>query len=253
MLAIILAAGLGKRLRPLTDNIPKALIKLKGNVRVIDVICCNLLSAGVKDITIVVGHASEVLKKYISENPMYAKFDLIQYVMNEEFEKTNTAVSLYIALKNLVKVEDIIVVNGDIVFDYRILEKLVHAPGTAIVVDNFKTLTKESFKVRIEGNVIIGMGKDIDIESSSGEYIGLAKICREDVELATEILRQIVDKDRNAYYDFLFQWLSRIKGLSFVFTDGLPWTEIDFIEDLEYAEKLIAGNVVHFGSFCMNV
>ncbi|MCR8501231.1 MAG: phosphocholine cytidylyltransferase family protein [Candidatus Korarchaeota archaeon] len=253
MRAIILVAGLGKRLRPLTNDVPKALLKLKEGVRIIDLICCNLLSAGIRNITMVVGHASEAIREYVSNNSIYAKFDSIQYVENKEFETTNTGVSLYIALRSLSEMDDIVVVNGDIVFDYRVLEKLIQTSKTAIVIDNFKTLTKESFKVLIKGNIIVDMGKDISIESSSGEYIGLAKICREDLELAISILEQIIRKDKNAYYDLLFRELSRIREVDFVFTGGLLWTEVDFIDDLEYAQRLVTENLIHLGSFCSRI
>lgn len=249
MYAVILAAGIGRRLRPLTNSIPKAMIELRENVRVLDVMCCNLLSAGIKNLIIVVGHASDTLIKHVSRSPLYAGFSSIRFVENKEYASTNTAVSLLLGLRSLDAYEDVIVVNGDIVFDYGILRKLVSVPRTSIVVDNVKELTEESFKVLIRNGVIVDMGKDIDIGSASGEYIGLAKICGKDLGLAVRILEDIVGRDRNAYYDFVFRELSRIVEVGFVFTDGLLWTEIDFPEDLEHARKII--DAISLGRLCV--
>jgi len=250
MHAIILAAGMGKRLRPLTENIPKAMIELRNGARIIDVICCNLLSVGVDGITIVVGHASSALRKYVESKDLYKEFQAVSFVENKDYKSTNTGFSLLLALEGMNQLRrDILIVNGDIIFDQRILKKLTMTPGTAIVIDNVKKLTEESFKVLIKDGRIVEMGKQVDVNIASGEYIGLSKIAENDIDVAVGILRSIVSKDRNAYYDLLFQELSKFLQVRFVYTDGLLWTEVDFPDDLEYAKKII--NLIHLGSRCV--
>ena len=68
------------------------------------------------------------------------------------------------------------IINGDNVVDECILYGLLKIKGTALVVDNHKHLNEESFKLRIENNIIMEIGKDIDIDTASGEFIGMKRI-----------------------------------------------------------------------------
>ena len=128
-LAIILAAGIGKRLRPLTNNIPKILLDLDGNV-LMDITICNLLNVGINNIMIVVGHAS---KRVIERaNALRGRQPTLNFtfIENKFYDQTNTGFSLLLALNEIVRRDindDLIVINGDVLFDIRILLKLVSA------------------------------------------------------------------------------------------------------------------------------
>lgn len=247
-MGIILAAGIGQRLRPLTRDITKTLINVR-ELTILELILCNFYSAGIKKVIIVVGHGKEKLINFTKQVQRKIPIE-VMFTENPIFNKTNTSYSLLIALKEILnkEISTIIAINGDTIFDIKILGKLIHTKTTALVIDNVKILTPESFKVLIREGVIEKMGKDVDSAVANGEFIGLSKIAKEDFEEFFEILDQIVSINPNNYYDFAFQTLSKRKRLDYVHTDGLKWTEVDFLTDLEYAKKIISQ--MELGKIC---
>lgn len=235
MIAVILAAGMGERLMPLTKDIPKTLLEVN-NTTIIERIVLNCLNNQIKEYLVVVGHNKE---KVATECDRLAqKYDItFSVVENENYFKTNTGVSTYLAVQQL-KNRDFIIINGDNVFDEKIIQNLLKSEYTAMIIDNFKQLNHESFKISIEGSIIKDMGKQIDIESSSGEFIGISKVASGDVEMFGQILSKLTQEDPQQYYDIAFVELSRKSKVDFVYTNGLKWTEIDDINDFNYAKSV---------------
>jgi L-glutamine-phosphate cytidylyltransferase len=234
MEAVILAAGVGKRLLPLTKKCPKCLVDINGET-ILQRIVTSCFAFGIKDFKVAVGHGREAM--YLAKKQLENKLPItITLVENLNYDTTNTGVSLSIALGTVKG--DSIIVNGDIVFDPKILKEIMRQKTTAIVVDNVKTLSQESFKVQTVDNKIVLMGKDIPLNQANGEFTGISLIKKQDINKFKSILRKMTEKDKNSYYDFAFQKLASLQPISFVFTNGLKWTEIDTREDLDSALKL---------------
>ena len=234
MKVVILAAGMGLRLGRQTEKIPKCLISVNGKT-ILDRMVQNCLSIGVNDFVCVVGHGKHSMLKKIAE--LGSNYSIkITAKENTEYRVTNTGVSLAIALRDID--EDALIINGDNIFDRGILQGLLKSTMTAIVVDRHKVLTDESFKLRINGNFIGRMGKNVPIDQATGEFIGISLIRRDDLGLFKRILSDLI-RNRNVYYDFAFQELSTIGRVSFVFTDGHQWTEVDNYDDLVLASKVV--------------
>jgi choline kinase len=176
----------------------------------------------------------------------------IKILENEKYDVTNTSVSTYIASKYIEEnnADDFILINGDNVVDPEIITRIAERENTSLIVDNFKDLNEESFKLIIEnqsfnedktiasGN-IKEIGKEIDIPSSTGEFIGVSKVSKNELEKFNGILEDLMDEDKQNYYDFAYKPLSKISTVDFVLTNGLKWTEIDDHNDWEQAQKLI--------------
>ena len=131
MKVIILAAGQGTRLRPLTDDRPKCMVEVNGKSmieRQLDV----MRGCGIKDedITIVAGYRSDVLiKKFLNTD--------IRVIKNEQFETTNMVCSLMCAGNQMKAEEDIIVSYGDIVYDETVFHSILSAQDTmSVIVDD---------------------------------------------------------------------------------------------------------------------
>ena len=235
MIAVILAAGMGQRLMPLTRDKPKTLLEIN-NTTIIERIVINCLNNQIKEYLVVVGHNKEKVAKECDR--LAQKYDItFSVVENQDYNKTNTGVSTYLAVQKL-KNKDFLIINGDNVFDEKIIENLLKSKSTAMIIDNYKQLNKESFKISIEGSTIKDMGKQIDIESSSGEFIGISKVASADVELFGQILSKLTQEDPQQYYDIAYVKLSRKSKVDFVYTNGLKWTEIDDIDDFNYAKSV---------------
>lgn len=236
MIGIILAAGIGKRLMPLTEHNPKTLVRIQEKT-VLEHIVTNLIGCGIQKIYVVVGHKKESVISEIHKLSKILKYNF-EIVENEDYLRTNTGFSLLKAFNCLKKSDDIVIINGDIVFDRRILKNLVECNKTSIVVDNVKDLTDESFKVKIvPGGRIGAIGKQLPITDSNGEFIGLSLIRKENTTIFKKILENLLEDDINQYYDIAFKKLSGSDPIGIVYTNGLIWTEIDYFSDLEYAKQ----------------
>lgn len=234
MIAIILAAGTGTRLRPLTENIPKALLKLN-DVTIIERLVKSFVSNDVKKFIFVVGHYKEKVEK-ISEI-LAEKYKInIDIVENKKYDQTNTSCSTYLASKDID--EDFILVNGDNIMDSTIIEKIVKSNHSSMVIDNDKKLTEESFKIIVDNGIIKDIGKELEINESYGEFIGLSKVIKKDLNEFNKILLNLIKEDPQNYYDYAYEELSKKNHLDFILTNGLKWTEIDDHDDWEYAKKL---------------
>lgn len=235
---IILAAGMGRRLQNVTENIPKCLIELNGKT-VLENMIKNFVDVGIIDFIIVVGYKNELIKQKLSDIEKNYKINY-DIVHNHDYAITNSGVSLNLAFQHINNDNDeIIVINADLIFDKRILENMVKINVTTMVIDDKKILTKESFKVKIDNNEIKSMGKDVPIEESTGEFIGLSIMKLNDLKIIKEILKRLIVKNRNQYYSCIYKKFSSVGHINYIFVDGLKWTDIDVPDDLKYAEEII--------------
>ncbi|WP_304093527.1 phosphocholine cytidylyltransferase family protein [Methanobrevibacter ruminantium] len=250
MIGIILSAGMGTRLMPLTKDIPKTLLKIN-EVTLLERMIKNCIDAGISKFIVVVGYNKE---KVIDLCPQIAeKYDIeIKSIANEKYDVTNTSVSTYIASSFIEEndLDDFVLINGDNVVDSEIISKIANSKNTGMIIDNFKELDEESFKLIIDdesfnedktiaNGKINSIGKGLDIPSSTGEFIGVSKVKSDDVAEFNRILERLIQEDPQNYYDYAYKDLSEIKTIDFVLTNGLKWTEIDDHKDWENAQKLV--------------
>jgi len=212
MQAIILAAGVGKRLKDYTEGLPKCLLKIGG----MTILERQLEALAGFDVVMVVGFRADLLK---SINPA------LTYVYNPDFASTNTIHSLGLALNG----KDTLVLNGDVVFDKRII-KLLDKPSCAAV--EYKNVHPEEIQVITkDGNDIVRIGKNI---SGTGEAVGIYRFSGKFCE---KLKMQIEKTEKTLYYE---DAIDKILPLDFRAVDigDLAAKEIDFKEDLEKAKEL---------------
>jgi choline kinase len=238
MKAIILAAGLGSRLAPLTDTTPKSLLPVGGRP-----ILHRQLSAirqcGLQEVIMVTGYRAEMIKQFIADQFP----DLtVTFIHNPDFSTTNTAYSLWLT-KEVASGEDFVKFDADVVFQEEILEKLLAAPGDlCFTVDQQINLASEEVKVQLDQNgKILKIGKHISPENAIGESIGIDKVMSsESARLFTLLDELLADtKNRQAYYEAAFEMIIE-RGAYCTINDitGCKWTEIDSHEDYALANQL---------------
>ncbi len=239
MICVILSAGMGRRLMPLTRDIPKPLLEINGRT-LLERMVQNCMNCAIADFIVVAGYNKK--KVHDACKSLEEKYGItVRVIDNDDYDVTNTSVSTYLASSYIENAnpDDFILINGDNVVDPKIIEEIAGTANTGMVVDNFKTLNEESFKLIIEDGIIKEIGKGIDIYSSTGEFIGISKVVKEDINAFNDILGGLIEEDRQNYYDFAFKALSRKTAIDYVYTNGLEWTEIDDANDWQMAKKLI--------------
>lgn len=240
MIAIILAAGMGTRLRPLTDEIPKPLLEMNG-LTLLERMIKNCMNENIEKFIVVTGYYSQKVDDLCSQ--LEDKYSIsIRTIKNENYDTTNTSVSTFLAssfIEDNESDEDFILINGDNVLDPEIIHNIVESDYSSLIVDNFKELNEESFKLIIDNDEIRDIGKQLNIEESSGEFIGVSKVISADLPQFNKILDELINNDSQNYYDYAYQDLSKSTHLEYVFTDGLEWTEIDDHVDYQKAQNIL--------------
>lgn len=234
MKAIILAAGQGKRLGNITKNTPKCLLKLDKKT-ILNYQIDSLIKCGIDKILVVTGFKEEKIVKNIRK--FYAK-SLVISIYNDYFDEKDNAYSLSLALEFIDSKKDIVIIlDGDIVFDIRILEKLKRSDCANVLVaeDRDGGVKDEDCKVLAEDNYINGIGKKV---AGQWVYSSMIKVSGNFLaEFKNELAKERTEKEW--YSEPLDRLLKRRqKSVYAILTDGLIRCEIDTKEDLVYARKI---------------
>jgi choline kinase len=230
MKAVILAAGMGTRIKTITRTMPKILTKL-GNNSILDFQLKSLRFAGIEEVVIVVGYMKEKIYNYL-ENIKY-HIPNVKYVFNSCFAETNNAYSLYLALKSMqtkLDNEIVLVLDGDIIFDPKILMELVPYEN-ACICDGSRFPLEEDAKVLIdETGLVKGVGKEFE---SRWIYTSIMK-------MGGKLLKEFYDELSKAEYKNVWYSIPLTKLLNTsksakiraVCTTSMVECELDTEEDL---------------------
>jgi len=228
--AVILAAGRGARLAPLTNDIPKCLLPI-GRTTIIEFQIRQLRAIGFTDITIVTGYHQEKVVRACGKN--------IRYIHNKDYASTNSLYSLYMAREAII--QGGYVFNSDVVFHLDILKALVSSPyENALVADFRENLGEEEMKVLVRGHRLWKISKDIAPEKAHGENLGLVKLSPAGAHALIHTAEKEIHKGNLNFW--VPQGIARILyriPFYVIPTHSRSWIEIDYIHDLEKAKKEI--------------
>lgn len=240
MKVLILAAGTSNRLRPLTVAVPKTLLPINDNLKMIDHILDNCYKNNLKDFYFVTGHGHEHVKKHV-EFYSQKKGDVSsQFIYNAEYSSKGNIYSFYLAQKAIT--DDYILIHSDVIFHADILADVIkHSEKNVLAVDDSKDLGLEEMKVELDENrQIKKIHKTLDPVSAYGEHIGVSKISKEiRGKLLTAIEETLANNDKVYYEDSLQKLIDQNIPFHHVSTKNRPCMEIDTHEDLNKAKELI--------------
>jgi choline kinase len=239
--AIVLAAGVARRLAPLTDRTNKCLLPVGGRP-ILDRMLSALAAAGVAETTLVVGHAGDQIRALAGST--FAGMS-IQYVENPDYRR-GSVLSLY-AARDLLVSGPTLVMDADVLFPRVFLERLLRAPGhCAVLVDRGFADTGEEQKAYTAGGRVITLSKKVvpPAWDSVGENIGFFRCGDAGRDLVRLLGRVIGDGTGLEEYEEAIHLLMQQHEVRPVDVTGLPWTEIDFVEDLRRAEADVLPRVV---------
>ena len=234
MKALILAAGVSRRLYPHTYATPKCLLEVDGKA-IIHYQLEALRELGVKDITMIVGYYREMLIANIEKNFPDLRFN---FVVNHHYFETNTAYSVYAGRESFNG--EYLLMNADVVYPKELLSKLFNSHYENALAVDIKSCGREEVKV-IDGgeNKVTAIGKDLIEDQCLGEFIGVAKFSSVFVEQFIRALGSLIEAGgKNDYFEAGIEQLLEKLQVHYVDVSEYPCLEIDFIEDLESARKL---------------
>ncbi|WP_381792088.1 sugar phosphate nucleotidyltransferase [Streptomyces niveus] len=235
MIGLVLAAGAGRRLRPYTDTLPKALVPVDGDTTVLDLTLGNFAEIGLTEAAIVVGYRKEAV--YERKEALEAKYGLsLTLVDNDKAEEWNNAYSLWCA-RDVIK-RGVILANGDTVHPVSVERTLLAARGEGrkiiLALDAEKRLADEEMKVITEPDKgVRHITKLMDPATATGEYIGVTLIEPEAADELADALKTTFERDPDLYYEDGYQELvNRGFTIDVAPIGDVPWVEIDNHDDL---------------------
>jgi choline kinase len=240
--AVILAAGVARRLAPLTDSTQKSLLLVDGRP-----ILARMLEAlhltGVDHVVIIVGHCADQVERLAESAPRGLSVDCVH---NPEYQK-GSALSLYMA-RDIFSSRPALVMDADVVFPREFLRRLIASPATnALLMDRGFVDTGEEVKLYVRRGRVVALGKTVVPEAwdQVGEGIGFFKSgAVAGSDLAGLLERVIEESDGRCEYEDALHILVGRHDVEAVDVTGLPWTEVDFVEDLRLAQSTIHPEIV---------
>lgn len=242
MQAIILAAGMGKRLKKLTNNNTKCMVKVN-NKTIIERALESLDKVSLSKIIIVIGYKGEILKEYIDSLDIHTP---IQYIDNPIYNRTNNIYSLALAKEEMC-LEDTLLLESDIVFEHTIIEEiLMDKRKNLALVDKFASwMSGTCMELDGDDNIINFIpGKILDY-SEKEKYFKTVNIYKFSKEFSKEIYVPFLEAYEkvmgdNEYYETVIKLIAmlgtnQIKGKRLT---GQKWYEIDDVQDLDIAESI---------------
>jgi choline kinase len=237
MKTIILSAGQGKRLLPLTADIPKCLLPIQGK-KLIEWQLDALFSAGIDRVSVVVGYGADQVEQLLTKR--YGE-NCITLIHNPKFAETDNLVSCWIAREEMN--EDFFLLNGDTLFEVavvgRVLSKAAH-PVT-VVTTHKSHYDADDMKVTLEGQRLINIGKDIEPEKTDGESVGMILFRGEGRALFRQGLERAMGDPSSSrkWYLSVIRDLCPTMKVWTCSIEGLRSCEVDYPADLQSAEDMV--------------
>jgi choline kinase len=233
--AVILVAGVGSRLRPITDTRPKALAPV-GDETILGRAVRLLLEFGVSRLILATGYREDAVRAALAELR-----DEVVYCPNPRYESTQNSVSLALC-RDAVGGRSFFKLDGDVVFDPGVLERVAAPAGELSAgVDSSRKLDEEAMKVVVQGSAIRRFGKGVPLAESYGESIGIERVAASaSSKLFTALEQRIGQGVTHLYYEDVYSEMIERGELAAEVADvsGLRWTEVDTFDDLEAARRL---------------
>jgi len=237
MKAVILAAGVGVRLRSITKTLPKALIPINGRP-LIEFSLDNLKNVGIKEVIIIVGYMKDFFKKTLGNEYKGIK---IVYFDNDEYEKTESMYS-FSKTEGIIN-DDVLVLDSDILYDGKVLKDLIEHPFENVILATNLSGSGDELFICVDNNkYITNLGKNItNKEEATGEFVGISKLSSKFLNILFSNAKE--DYARNELKCLcehsIFNTSKKNNPVKCLLVEDLIWTEIDNENDLKKAREKI--------------
>ena len=239
MKAIVLSAGQGKRLLPLTEDRPKCLVEISG-LSILEWQLEVLYSCGIEEVVVVTGYKAEMVeellrKKYGHKRP--------RTILNPDYAKTENIWSCWLAREEMK--DPFILLNGDTLFEPAVLEKLLSSAfrdPITVTVNRKPSYDADDMKVILKDGRLWRIGKDLPLEEVGAESIGLIAFTQEGGQIFRHYLEQVTRDPtyKKKWYLCVIDLIAKEYPVGVCDITGYAWCEIDYPKDLQDAKKVVS-------------
>ncbi len=230
MKAIIMAAGLGKRLLGLNMNKPKCLLTA-GSETLIRRSVNLLVNKGISDITVIVGYEADLIRNELKND--------VAYFENPHFLTTNSIMSLWYA-KDLLE-DNVLLLNGDLYYEHGILDYAKNQTNPVVMLADSTRINNADYRFGFIGNQINRFGKHLTNQETDGEYVGIVRIDQCFIKTFKQTLEEMITAGKSNIWweDVLYSFISKQIPIHFYDVAGTFWSEVDTLQDYNYLQNWI--------------
>ena len=237
MIGVILAAGMAKRLRPLTDACPKCLLKI-GERTLLQRTVDAMIAAGIQEFVVVTGYRAEMIRDFLTKQ--YPSLN-IHFIHNGDYEHNNNIFSLWMT-RPYTDGKEFLLSDSDILFDPQLIRAVLAEEGNTLALNRHEC-GEEEIKVIVDSeNRIMELSKTCSIEQAIGESVGFEKMTASYSTALFKELEQMIEREGliDIFYERAFERLIP-QGHTFRIVDTTRFfsIELDTPEDFENAKQLI--------------
>lgn len=237
--ALILAAGVASRLRPLTDETPKCLLDIGGK-RILERMIDNLTGSGLTSFVIVTGYLDHLVRDFVDQR--FPDID-VEFIHNPVYDSTNNIYSLWLA-RDAMRGHAMLLLDSDILFAPEIVDVLLAAPQDNCLALRRGQVGEEEIKVLLGPDARVQeISKTIAMGDAAGESIGIERFSASWVEAMYALLeRMITVEGRNGiFYEAAFEeMIERGHAVYAVDVSAWPCMELDTVDDVQHARTVLA-------------
>ena len=237
MKAVILSAGQGRRLLPLTAKSPKCMVRINGQ-SILEWQIDELAKCGIEQATVVVGYEAHKVQRRMHRRYGPSR---VRTLYNPDYAEADNLVSCWKARDEMT--EDFILLNGDTLFEASVLQRLLNSPvrPVTLVTDHKINYDADDMKVVVDGGRVVRIGKDLAPEKVNGESIGMLLFRGEGPALFRIAMEQALREPsaRKKWYLSVIDQMAQSMPVWTCSVQGLRWAEVDYPADLKQAQQVV--------------
>ena len=243
MKAVILSAGQGKRLLPLTADCPKCILPVRGQ-SLIEWQIDELAKCGIDQVTVVLGFRADKVEKILRER--YGS-DRVKTIYNAAYAVSDNLVSCWAAHDEMGS--DFVLLNGDTLFEAAVMQRLLasHDRPVTVAISHKSDYDADDMKVELDGCRLVRIGKDLIPDQVDGESIGMILFRGQgprSFHIALEKALRTSSAQKKWYLSVIDE-MARSMPVWTCSMKGLQWCEVDYPADLKLAEKVVSACGAH--------
>lgn len=230
MKAIVISAGQGTRLLPLTQHIPKCLVEVSGRA-ILDHQISALHAAGIEEVIVVGGYRAEHIREHLAQRPPPIRTRLL---INPFWSVASSIGSVWAARDYLDS--PFCLINGDTIFDASVFEHALAniRPGVNLLVEAAATPAEDDMRVQVRNLKVVAVGKDLPLRDTTHRSLGVV-LSPDTGGVYRQALQTVIERPdgHNAYHHAVIHHLARTNEVTAIPNQGGLWCEVDRPEDIE--------------------